>query len=375
MKREWQFGQQLALYGIPERKIREVLIDYDGPQLCILEKGPERFLSVRIDEDATGTRWIQSPLSSVEYEALMLGTLSVRNALLKTEMILVEENRNEVPIRAWTLSASSVPDTALPKVDAPLPRYVRSMSKYELPQDVPAAFHLEAARVSGYQLPFEKLSKATASLQRLWNTLASTFGKPELVLSAVALERGSFKVRVEVIDSDRALFAQVADVYRDLARATFDGKRLAEALAKKPQTVSYAYSDYLTTLDKQKLDVLAQWRERDDAEERSAFVGYAGAGRSRKSIKFEVAEQPTRETIRRIGYLDSFAGKKNYFEFYESTSGAAFSGGIAKTLRDAAIRGEVLLTHQKKCSVTMEMQQVGSERPTFTLLEFSHIED
>ena len=373
MKREWKFGQQLMLPSISERKIKEVLVDYDGPQLCILEKDSARFVSVRVDEDKEGTRWIQAPLSSLEYEALMLGTLPVRDALLKLEMVLVEENRYEVPVKAWQLDPSTVPDSVLPKIDAPLPKYVRATFNYSLDPDVPAAFHLETATGLGGQLPFEALSKATATLQKLWSALASRIHSQELVLNAAAFEKGSLKVRVEV--KDRVLFAQVADTYRDLTRATYDEKRLTEVLAnQKSPTVTQAYSEYLKTLDQSKMDVLAQWRERTGAEERSAFVGYAGAGRTRKSIRVETPEEPTRKVITRFGYLEGFTGRKHYFEFYEDETGAHMAGNVAKELRNVFQRTEIRLGHRAKYRVEIESVQIGDNPPTFTLLGFDPVE-
>ncbi len=82
MKWSWKFGQEIMPLLVTRRALKEILIEYDGPRLAILEQPPDQILALCIDEDKNGVRWIQSPLSSLEYEALMRGALTVRAALL-----------------------------------------------------------------------------------------------------------------------------------------------------------------------------------------------------------------------------------------------------------------------------------------------------
>src|SRR5580704_11852124 len=103
MRHAWTFGQQLLASVVSGQRVIETLIEYDVPQLCILERGTDQLLALRIDEDLTGVRWLEAPITSVEYSALMAGELALRNALLKPDVILVETSHAEEIVRAWQL--------------------------------------------------------------------------------------------------------------------------------------------------------------------------------------------------------------------------------------------------------------------------------
>src|SRR5216683_2722956 len=69
----------------------EVLIEYDGPQVIIAQQGNAQFLSLCIDEDESGSRWLEAPLSPLEKTAMLSGALAVRDVLLKHGVVLVEK--------------------------------------------------------------------------------------------------------------------------------------------------------------------------------------------------------------------------------------------------------------------------------------------
>jgi hypothetical protein len=107
--------------------MKTVLVEYDGPQLAILEDGPDWFLAVAVDQDKDAVRWIQSPLSKSEYQALTRGEVSVRDALLKRKiLVLADYTYDQRLLRVWKIIRSLIPEAALPRKNALLPKTLRA---------------------------------------------------------------------------------------------------------------------------------------------------------------------------------------------------------------------------------------------------------
>lgn len=368
MKWSWKFGQEIMPLLVTRRALKEILIEYDGPRLAILEQPPDQILALCIDEDKNGVRWIRSPLSSLEYEALMRGALTVRAALLKPGMVLVEysHDKDEKLQSAWELDPTQVPDDVLPDVDTLLPNYVMISHPSTLAPNVSAEFRLgtKGTRdIPEHIISFQRLSAVTAGIQHLWDAIGSTLTARPTVLNAYATSRGSLAIRVQV--DDKETFSQVAAVYRELTRATYDRKQLVETLSAKSARVIRRYSEYLKMLDENSLDVFAEWYAG------VAFIGHAGAQRNRKHIRVPAPEVATPKRIVRAGYLEGFGRSPRHFEFYDPDTGARITGLIHKDLRDFPLRDELYLGHRRKYLVEIESVRVGSNPPKYTLLAFS----
>ncbi|MGC2443199.1 hypothetical protein, partial [Candidatus Binatus sp.] len=190
-------------------------------------------------------------------------------------------------------------------------------------------------------------------------------------LNAVAFAQGSLKVQVEVDDHD--LFARVAGLYRGMTRATYNENRIAETFSRLPRTVAENYQQYLSTLNVNKLEVFAEWRE--GKEERSAFVGYAGAQRTRKAFRTIIQTTGVqRWTDTLTGYFEGFGRKPRHFEFYDEKTGNRVSGSITKALRDTPIAGELYLGRRLKYRVEIEHVKSGDKTKS-TLLNFARTDD
>ena len=272
MKHAWTFGQQLMLPVVSDQRVTETLIEYDGPQLRILEKGADQFLALRIDEDGAGVRWLEAPITSVVYSALMAGELALRNALLKPDVILVENSHAEETVHVWQLDPAQIPEQVLPKRGAMLPRFVRALYKSDLEPGTPAEFHLGTKNMRGSRIAFSRLSQITSTIQNLWDSIAS-----------------------------------------------------------------------------------------------------AGAQRTRHATKPALKKEPERKTITLDGYLEGFARKKRYFEFYEDGTGRLITGKIHKSLRDVPLHDEVRVGHRRKHRAEIESVIINGEEK-FTLIAFSAFE-
>jgi hypothetical protein len=133
--------------------------------------------------------------------------------------------------------------------------------------------------------------------------------------------------------------------------------------------IAQRYSEYLRTLDLNALDVLAEWHHG------IAFVGYAGAQRTRNTIKLSPPDTASTSVSTRVGFLEGFGRSPKHFEFYDSNSGERITGTIEKHLRDLPLRDEVHLGHRRKYRVEIRSVQVGSKPPRFTLTAFVPTEE
>jgi len=355
--------------------ITEVLIEYDGPQVIIAQQGNAQFLSLCIDEDESGSRWLEAPLSPLEKTAMLSGALAVRDVLLKHGVVLVETKHGQAEFNMWELEPSSIPDAVLPESDAMLPDYVLGSYQTALEPSVPAEFHIAADGLSADRVSFSRLSSVMSTLQHVWSSLAGAIGAQELTLNAVAFAQGSFRVRAE--SDNQELFAKVARAYRELNRATYDENRLASTLSRYTRPIVENYAQYLSALNVNKLEVFAEWRD-VDLNNYTAFVGYSGAQRSRKSLnaaRSTVTSKigSTLETL--TGHFEGFTRKSRRFEFYDAQGGRQIIGKVDKTLRDTPITGEINLTRGLKYRVEIETVLTDdNDEPKHVLRNFARIQ-
>src|SRR5438034_5615384 len=123
MKPEWDLPTQFEALGeIANRQISRVLLEYDGPQLVVLADRDREYLAVAVDEDESATRWLQVPISHLELRALVIGARSVREALRKPTVTVVDYAHDlSQPAFAWLVQWSEIPDRVLPRPGVRLP--------------------------------------------------------------------------------------------------------------------------------------------------------------------------------------------------------------------------------------------------------------
>lgn len=125
MRNTWNLGNPSS----PTRTWteREVLLAFNGPQLVVLESGGELYLSVASDADETATRWLRSPITAAEYNALVSGTTTVRNCILKPEIRIVDTDDEGRPLREFRAAPKDLCEDDLPARDSVLPDDVVAM--------------------------------------------------------------------------------------------------------------------------------------------------------------------------------------------------------------------------------------------------------
>jgi hypothetical protein len=371
MKHAWELPKQESMTTlVSNRKVREVLIEYEGPQLEVLEEGSSQFLALAVDSDDEAVRWVQSPASQLEVQALKLGAVSVRSAILKPRILLADYSYDDRPLHVWEITKSSIPPDALPERSALLPG-----SNFHPPVTLigtaqPAFFSLGTPdEHSQGAVSFGRLSAIMSTLQALWNAIAPMYGAERAQLSAESAERGSFKLRLHLQDPN--LFSRIASTYRDLIEATYDSERLTEVLDKAAPGVKFAYEDFLETLDFNEVEVLAQWHEG------AAYVDYETAQETRPAVRglIEQASPVLKETASLRGLLVGYTRKAPRFEFYNLDTSEIIRGTITRELqRNLPFDQEIVLGRSRVYSVRVEITRRGEEPPKYKLLAFTPLE-
>ena len=104
---------------------KQILIAFNGPQLVLVGGSDGDYLSVAAGEDERAVRWLRSPISKNELEALLAGSTTVRECILKPNVWVVDVNSSTGEV---LMEAKVTPDDLsgdnLPAVDSHLPEVV-----------------------------------------------------------------------------------------------------------------------------------------------------------------------------------------------------------------------------------------------------------
>lgn len=345
MSQQWKLGNaELAM--APDRKMELVLIDYDGPQLALFkDRNQQRYIGLASKAEDHATRWIQAPISILEIEALCDQGVTMRNAVCKPELEVIDYI-DDKPKRSWRISPEQVPAGVLPVIGAHLPRVIGAFVKENLrlrPRvAVEPMFRVAGRVVRGHQITFIGIGVVTQALQRLWSAIADvelpeTAFTPEamdrrhdattLVMAASA--RGSFGLKIAAADS--VAFEAIGRRYKQLVSVSPDAE--PELLVGLPMMVLKALHDFLKTMEDHGIELLANWPSE------AAYVGASQAERLRPAVARVVrankarnleAESGSTRTFR--GYFEGFNINTKKFDFFDSTNDERINGLIASTL-------------------------------------------
>lgn len=349
MNFDWQLRGQATLgiaSAMAERKIARVLLEYDGPQLAVLESRQSKYIAFAADEDDKSVRWIHAPVTELEIKALLRGQIAIRNVVAKSIVSVIDVSLAGKPTLAWpTVSVSEIPGDCLPERDVLLPQFARESAI----SSGRVAFECEGESVRGHSMLFSCLSALTGSLQRFWSAAApdagveaksdgeGAWGPAALVCPAGA--PGSFAIVIE--RRDAAAFEAIASVYRSIVSHSYgDPKLLQEALAARRPSLAQAYSGYLSALETFKVDVLF------DSGRDITFLGFDAAARVRPYVArsgIRSATGRTSEVFEAIGYFDGFMKLKARFEFFDVTTRMEYRGNVSEPVLALAHARDVVI--------------------------------
>jgi hypothetical protein len=113
----------------PSFELDQVLVEYDGPQIVTLRGAGGLYLGIASDESDAFVRWIYAPLTETELRALLEGTGTLREAVQKPRVYVVDVDHDGTPIQAWEYPGERLRDDDLPARGALLPRAIRDELK------------------------------------------------------------------------------------------------------------------------------------------------------------------------------------------------------------------------------------------------------
>lgn len=307
------------------------LLEYDGPVLQVLARGGEKYLSVAVDFLPDGVRWIRSPISSTEEEALKRGAASVRSCIEGRQVWIVDSDHQGATLKSYRAEAAMLPNEALPNANSFLPsEVVSSLSgKVALP-----SFRLDGPALESEELPFNVLGEVTTSLQRLWNALGqlvegsvTTAGKvPESITSRAEIRLSGFasgSAILQIHSADDEMFDRVATRFAGITRDTADERATLELLRSLPARVRSAYIDLARSLSSTETELLATWGNK------AAHISPYSANRVRELVTVGFREYIESLTV--YGYFSEF-DTRGEFRFHDRSNDEVYEGRLSDHL-------------------------------------------
>ncbi len=372
MRSDWALPQQLESPGdVVSRELRDVLLeDEDGPQLAIFSDPTNDFLGLAVDASRDFVRWIQVPLSHLEKDALLAGAQSVRDALLKKTVLVIDYAQSSArPTFVWRSTGAGIPVSVLPRRGLRLP--VRLPSA---PVDEPT-LRLSGAGAAKDGITLAQLGAVASTMHQVFSAIAREIVgivDPRSV-SVYAAQPGSLTVKVHAGDSEG--FSLIAARYRDLVRASDDEASVTRIVSSMPRPVVEAFEKHLQAVDKQQAEVLAEWPTG------AVFIGHDGAERALDVYAAGIGADPDvwlDEERTHRGYFEGFWRRRPArFEFYDIDSNETFTGNVDRTVTRMLENELAFLTigrSQRKYLITvLRVSNAAGEVKSRRLLRFSEL--
>lgn len=387
MRETWHLPDQ-PLSSPPRFSTQQVLVEYGGPQIvtavladanALMPGSCGLYLGVASDEEDELVRWVLGPITQTEYKALIDGTETLRDALLKPQVYVLDVDVDDdwEPRRAWICDGNQLGDDHLPRRGALLPTASRQELAHALPAeaDVPE-WRIDGPSVGAVGVGFRALSDVLDVFQRLWNAFAQSLspdgpkasGRPKAeVVERTALRlasagAGSLVLQVNPVDMD--MYQQVAEHFEALVRASADPAALAEELARLGPRVQGRYNELLANLARHDLQV---WARRPG---RAAFLSASIASRVLRDWPQEMKSESSRTEA--IGHFIGFDMDPGSFTFYDELRDKTYSGSVhAEANKSVTVGTDV--RYVVLLDVTMQTTAMERFRQTYTLRAITQI--
>lgn len=130
MRSSWRLPN--ARVSLHDWNEKDVILDFNGPQLVLLESEGRLYLSVASDADEEFVRWLRAPISNHEYRALLAGETTVLECIRKPEILVVDTDQYGTPTAEYSVSADSLNDENLPLAGSVLPDEIVSLRRHSV---------------------------------------------------------------------------------------------------------------------------------------------------------------------------------------------------------------------------------------------------
>jgi len=328
----------------------DVLVEYDGPQLALVEHSMGRSLALFADFLPDRVRWIFSATSILELEALASGGVAMRGVFSRKDNLrIVDLGARNKPLAVWSVEPGDIPQKILPVRGAPLPAFAREplLKKLKVRTSFnPAERRIRFAGgpVHEHTIEFAALARLSQWIQNLWTAIGEALGiheirerdgMPSTALMAAANGPGSFSIDVRA--ANEKVFDLVAQRYDTLVGLAFDDlEKLSAELSQHPE-LAKTFRSYLGVLEELRAEAFVE------TPGARIYIGCQGVNGAREVLKpskrastprndNETPETSTDLVIR--GYFDVFGVAPPSFKFVDIDTGDLVQGSVAQSLVD-----------------------------------------
>jgi hypothetical protein len=354
--------------------LKEVLAEYDGPQIVTAEWNSSLVVGVAADEDQGVIRWLFAKTTSVEAKGLALGVLPTRELYVKTDAIsVVDADESFNIVRFWDgVSGLDLGDN-LPDPGVLLPISAREklqecIKTPLMPEvSISANSNSEAAGVG-----FRALSDILDILQRFVNAIAqsvesesASLGRyaSEVVRQAslgfVQAEPGS--LCISVAPSDQSLLEEALGTIRSAVECGENVAQLESLLSPRGPRVRARFEELLKVVRKNQIELLGQ---------SGSSVAYLNPTISQRIIvAIERSTEETRHTWPATGSFIAYDSGGLKFEFVLDDD-SVYEGDV---LGQVAEKNQVVAVGTGATYIvlitTIIMSQWDQRRETFELTD------
>ena len=313
-----------------------VAVDRDGKQQ----------IAVALDGDKRVVRWVYAPITTLELRALVYGGTSIRDAILKDRIIIVDRRSTDnAQEQAWYASSADIPADVLPGNDFLLPLILTEESRGSVLSSVGSETEIQidgAAVLDGALISFEDLSELVGRIQKLWHAIAGTWyennkapeqkpagqGFTASTLLLTGTRQGSFVAQVK--PADDVMFGILLSQFKRLVETSDDDNKLDAELRACGPEVSVAFDAFMMFANNRKLEVLtksARAASYVSSRKAARFARYFDERRAPEKLKPRKKDLVIGSPFRMEGYFLGYMHLAKRFEFF-GRDGVTYDGEV-----------------------------------------------
>jgi len=315
--------------------LREIILDFSGPQIVVWNTGESDFLSVASDDESSTVRWIGVPVSTHELRSLRLGGVALLDLLTQPEVTVFDVDSNGLVSAYQPIPFTDIPADGLPEAGALLPdEIVQGYCDNEALEgdlfsviiDGPGRGTERSVRILADVLgPFQKLLDAIGQFLEAEATSRGRVQKEVANRTSLQLEAVAVGSAVLTISSaDPELHHRVLRSLQDLAISSGRDDLLSEVLGQFGPRVRSRFGDLIASVSRHQVNVVAASRQK------SVLFSRHSSDRVRRSLS--ISESGLGDEIELVGRFVAFDTRSGRFDFFSDDDDESYKGDVSPDL-------------------------------------------
>jgi hypothetical protein len=351
--------------------LREILLDFQGPQIAIWSVDGASYLGVAADEQDDVVRWIAAPVTVHELNAVKLGTMALRDVLSQTHAMVLDQNGEGEITFYGDISMVDVPEEALPEHGAPLPDEVTRHFRAELEGsagcELPILLVVEGCEAA-HERTLRVLGEVFVPLQKLVDAIgqriiaAATHKgvvardiRSRTTLSMAAFSFGS--AILEFTPADPDLYEEISERLQRLSLSSADDTALAAELLDLGPRVRASFGELIAVAARHQVSLHTQSRQ----------SGATFSRHTADSIRNSLSAAPDGEAeqIELLGQFVAFDTRNGSFEFVDDDDLQQYRGTVSPRVLPKIASVVVGTGTQYRVWLQLQaMRRVGADQTT-----------